>query len=839
MARSATPEVEVTERLRPTAAPVDAYVRPAEPERSNLWSVAQSLSGLDRELGSFATQRMAEAEETDKLRGQAAFYQDNANGFTEGVRSGSIPSFSSPGFMKGYKAAQGDVMGTQLTQAFQLDYMQWPGKNGTDPAAFESFLSGWLSDKLQGVNDPEVLRGLMPHVRALQGGMQNQFFRDLDKNIYGGSVQAHAAGVSQAIQAADTDGRGRPMGTDYEGLWGSISAKREAALLTGIRSEDFDKVMVGTIVGEALRNRDPGLLKLLDKTLPGTTYKISDTPEGRAAKMEATHQLEVLGRQALADQDSRDRKAAHEAKNRTEASAIDLILKDPNAPLPDDLLKEGSKYDGDFRIKVIGWQKTVREGGVAEDPKEVANVYEDIFAGGGMGAVKKALDRGVLRTAESIKAAVGFAKTLESEGGKAVLQGPTFRGIMTALKERTRDDTFVNPMDPDSGLSDAGLEAQLRYQRLLLEWRAQNPNAGEMEVLKAQGEIGDSVLKMIPKDAAGNPLKNESGRMQLLPEAGGQAQQPRSPSPSQPAAPAPQPQGGGEWWKQPVKALPGESTSDAAARKRWMETLPPERVQEMESRAKQRGMAPSDFANEFWKRMRTKGQQRSELPAEDQRAMAYAEQAGGIEDIIGTYLRPVEPPAATTAKLAPAARPVAQQVMAQARAAGLPPEVVGAIVWQESNFNPATRPTAGGKLLSTATGLFQLLNGDRKQYGLPAGAGVEAQIEAGIRKTKDNWNAAKAALGRDPTAAELYVVHYQGIGAGPAILKNPNAGFVETLNAWGRSRGAGNWGSRVLTANPWLVRDGIKTNADFIRWAGAKIEPKVAALSGGTRLASR
>lgn len=183
--------------------------------------------------------------------------------------------------------------------------------------------------------------------------------------------------------------------------------------------------------------------------------------------------------------------------------------------------------------------------------------------------------------------------------------------------------------------------------------------------------------------------------------------------------------------------------------------------------------------------------------------------------------------------LSPEAVGVAQQVMAAASSAGLPPEVVGAIVWQESRFNPSTRPVSNGRLLSSATGLFQMLDGDRAEYGVPSGAGIPMQIDAGLKKTRANFDAAKAALGREPTAAELYVVHYQGIGAGPAILRaNPGAGFRDTLNAWGRANGKGNWGDTVFAANPWFEKDGLQTNGDFIRWAGAKIDPKVSMLKG-------
>ena len=170
---------------------------------------------------------------------------------------------------------------------------------------------------------------------------------------------------------------------------------------------------------------------------------------------------------------------------------------------------------------------------------------------------------------------------------------------------------------------------------------------------------------------------------------------------------------------------------------------------------------------------------------------------------------------------------IIDEVRRRAQAAGLPPGVVEAIVAQESGFNPATRPIGkDGRPLSSATGLFQMLDSDRKQYGLPANAPISQQIDAGIRKTQDNWAAARGALGRDPTPAELYAVHYQGVGAGPALLRaDPNAGFRDTLNAY-----RAGWGDKVVGANPWLGQ--INTVGDFLSWSAGKINPKVAQYGG-------
>ena len=175
----------------------------------------------------------------------------------------------------------------------------------------------------------------------------------------------------------------------------------------------------------------------------------------------------------------------------------------------------------------------------------------------------------------------------------------------------------------------------------------------------------------------------------------------------------------------------------------------------------------------------------------------------------------------SVSNLPPAKQPIAGQIASMAEAEGLgqyTPHLM-LLVAQESNFNPDQTIST-----SSARGLFQLLNADRKRFG--SDSSLDGQIRAGLAKTKENINAARRALGRDPDPFELYVVHYQGIGAGPAILKNPDGDFRQTLDATGGKGHA----AEVMKANPWLVRDNIQTNQDFIEWVRKRLSKKAAAL---------
>jgi len=182
---------------------------------------------------------------------------------------------------------------------------------------------------------------------------------------------------------------------------------------------------------------------------------------------------------------------------------------------------------------------------------------------------------------------------------------------------------------------------------------------------------------------------------------------------------------------------------------------------------------------------------------------------GGSEDML--------PPLAGAPDQSMAPRfenPIANTIATEAEAMGMDPRIPLLIAYQESRFNPATKSGT-----SSARGVFQFLDSDRQRYG---GEG----IQQGLAKVKENYNVAQKALGREPSPGEVYVVYYQGIGAGPRILKNPQGSFRGTLNSIKPG-----WANTVLKANPWLRN--IRTNADFIAWSEEKMASGASSLGFG------
>jgi hypothetical protein len=101
---------------------------------------------------------------------------------------------------------------------------------------------------------------------------------------------------------------------------------------------------------------------------------------------------------------------------------------------------------------------------------------------------------------------------------------------------------------------------------------------------------------------------------------------------------------------------------------------------------------------------------------------------------------------------------------------GLPPGYLARTAQVESGGNPGARNPN-----SSAAGLFQFVKPTAQQYGLQNPMDPVASTDAAARLAADNKRALMQALGREPTAGELYLAHQQGAGGAVKLLANADA----------------------------------------------------------------
>jgi hypothetical protein len=107
---------------------------------------------------------------------------------------------------------------------------------------------------------------------------------------------------------------------------------------------------------------------------------------------------------------------------------------------------------------------------------------------------------------------------------------------------------------------------------------------------------------------------------------------------------------------------------------------------------------------------------------------------------------------------------------------GLPQGFLERTAFIESKGNPnAKNPN------SSAGGLFQQTDGNAKDYGVTDRFDPVQSTDGAVDFAVDNMRILTAALGREPTGAELYLAHQQGGSGARALLSNGNANVVDVL----------------------------------------------------------
>lgn len=129
----------------------------------------------------------------------------------------------------------------------------------------------------------------------------------------------------------------------------------------------------------------------------------------------------------------------------------------------------------------------------------------------------------------------------------------------------------------------------------------------------------------------------------------------------------------------------------------------------------------------------------------------------------------------------------------------------------ESGGNPnAKNPT------SSAGGLFQQIDSNAKAFGVTNRFDPVQSTEGAVKFAKQNQGILREALGREPTAAELYLAHQQGAGGARSLLTRsaePALTVLESIynnKTTAKNALLNNGGSQAMTAgdfaNIWIKK---------------------------------
>jgi hypothetical protein len=811
MARPATPDIKISEGLQPVAVPLGLYIRPATPEPSPLHGVAQALMSLSSDLQSWGKEQQQEQQQADFLRGQADFLSKTEGGYAEGVRTGEIPANASPFYQRGYNQAMGSAAGYQLEGIFGSSYDKWEGKNSADPADFDKWFADTAKGSIQN-NNPYFLKGVLPHLREIQNRYHDKWRKTQEANAVYKAQAGFGAAAAGAIDDVMTNWRqdakaGILRKPDIDGLSASMEEIRQRGFQMGMRQEQIDNAIIDAIQAKTLQYRDPELLKLLDgKSTAGP--KFSATPYGRDVKLKTTQALTELWKKEATEERLQQEREDKLAANQAKSTIVEQLLKDPKAPLDEEQIKRVQKVDGDFKLDIMQWRDKILQSQTADDPRKVNQLFTDILSGGdGMEKLTRAIRSGDVQSKETVSTALSFIKGVQefTNSKSGILQTAASRSYITQLETLGQDpELSMNRLAGDPAtLTQAGRQALNNYRYGLMQWGLQNPNASVLDQEKFATELGEQIIKAMPKGAditaprvytpppslrnipqVFTPENVQQGAQQMLQ----QMQQGGAPQPQAPQAPqAPQ--------------------------------FSPEDMAKIQQKAQQLGVTPEVII----KRLQDMGVRPSAPAAPEKRS----DLTPGSPDALGGVRIP--------ASFAPVARQVAEQLGLTPRSTGgaEPPQQVGSNpemlntarasrilsspvgglvqeVAQRSGMDPqklavmVSIESGGRPTVSTGSyhGLLQLSEAEFSKFGGTDIFDPKQNLEAGVKIIQQKEARFKAEFGREPTVTELYLMHQQGEAGLRAHMKNGDGPAWEAMASTGEGQRKGEgWAKRAVWGN--------------------------------------
>ncbi|MBO6726512.1 MAG: M15 family metallopeptidase [Rhizobiaceae bacterium] len=400
--------------------------------------------------------------------------------------------------MEGLSEGKGNLAGIRLRSQFAREFLQWDGRNGGDPQAFEAFLQSFIEANVPADSNPHFLKGLSPHIETLLGEGYEQFTKDSASAVYGDGLTTDSAQLTETIRLYHEDGQTRPGGTDYESVWTHVLAIRDEALNRGTLASDIDAYLVDTIILNAERTRDAGLLAILDKTLPDQEHPMSYGLEVQKKRDAAAERIaNALAKQEADDATARE-KAEAKLAGQAYAEIASIWAKDIRQEIPDEVIDDLSKLDPMARSKLVDLRKKLSEADGVEDKATIARIFADIHEGRANKAdILQHFQNGTIRSTETLNQALDRVDKIEAErsAGSGILTDSTARKWHSLFEGLTSSDP-VSPFG-SSGPSDEGMEAIHDFNMALLEWERENPDATFLDRQEAYARIGKLIRERI------------------------------------------------------------------------------------------------------------------------------------------------------------------------------------------------------------------------------------------------------------------------------------------------------------------------------------------------------
>tara|TARA_R100001440_G_scaffold778_1_gene2533 strand:- start:3639 stop:5339 length:1701 start_codon:yes stop_codon:yes gene_type:complete len=366
MAFERLPQLRKPEETKVSARVIDVFYRPqTKPVDQTLGLLAESLERFNPNLQKYIQKKEEVTEKVDTAKAQAD-YNKNRKDFKTLIEKGEIPEGASPYYVNAYINAELREKARQFNDELYAEYQNSNVKNSLDPNAFGKFYTQYAQQwaNTNGLNlydNVAIAEGFIPFADASRSNLESQHVQGrittiednnkklLDtetKNIIEDSFEFEDEQIDGVLDGYDIEN------IDDESkrhLYVALKIKEVSDKLSanGMKNKTINKVIVDSIVAEAIERGDEDLLEILNNVvtdeasgsfLGGTTY--------------AQNEIESATSKILGKREDLERYEAWKSdrnKNKTAISDADAFLDyilQGNGIDVEEFIKEYEREDG-------------------------------------------------------------------------------------------------------------------------------------------------------------------------------------------------------------------------------------------------------------------------------------------------------------------------------------------------------------------------------------------------------------------------------------------------------------------------------------------------------------
>lgn len=494
--------------IQPRATPVDTYVSPAKPEMDiRLLELANAWSDVQPGLTRFAQQRVAKYNEDEAARGRKAALESK-QAFKEAVKSGQIPAGASPWFKVGYERQKATVTSLQFKQQLMDEYQKGDLAGVDDPRAVSKWMQDktqkWLEENPDVQSNPEFERIFSVMGPQIHENLQNTHAAERSKRIEQEVIQD-----TDFMLGATLDNAYDEFGNTNPNLGQELATIVGEQVSNGLSGPVANKLVAESVIRKAVQEGDVTLLDLLNEVPSGSgtvgqigyvkdavtrardqiTYNNTENHKIQSLKAEEDKKILIDSLRSSAQQKLIDNPYADVGDEFTQLNLLD----------PDEATKLPS-----FRSSVLSSIKA--QASVIENEPEKQRLLGMAIRGElTVGQVMQAGDQGLIDYS-TIKDLVNV-QIPKGKENKSFIKDP----VIVKFEKAISDTITKNELSDDfsDGRKSRATEATTKFLQGMIQYRASNPDASELDQIRYAKDFHDAILDIYREDGA-EPLPDVS-----------------------------------------------------------------------------------------------------------------------------------------------------------------------------------------------------------------------------------------------------------------------------------------------------------------------------------------